>query len=480
MLLATASLFEPVARHATRDPLLVPPATTCAAVVERMTELRAPCAYVVDGAGQLVGIVTTGDVARRVTFQTPAEAEVRRVMTCPVQTLRADEPLYRALARLRRGGWRRMPVVDDADRVIGTFAIDGALWDPLAPLEPFVGEDSVAGLARIKAAQAEVAAALLAGAHSVPELQALFSGINLDLHRRVVALALEAMAQDGWGTAPVPFCVVVMGSIGRGESLLNPDQDNGLLLADHATSDRVVVERFFVELARRMTTALAQAGFPLCKGNVMATNAVWRLPLSAWKRQIETWIAQRSADAILNADICFDFRAATGPEELAEAVRTHITAVLADRRFFLRDMCVALMEHKVGLGHFGRLASEHAGDRQHLDLKLRGTLPLVAAVRLLALREGMTETSTLQRLAGLRARGVLGAGEHEALGDAYRNLTYLQLRQQLADSAAGRPVSHLVSSAGWSRARRHRVADDLRTIDTLLRRVREDLTGQVL
>jgi CBS domain-containing protein len=480
MLLATASLFEPVARHATRDPLLVSPATACAAVVERMTALRAPCAYVVDGAGQLVGIVTAGDVTRRVAFREPAEAEIRRVMTCPVQVLRADEPLYRALARLRRQGWRRMPVVDDGDRVIGTFAVDGALWDALAPLDALVGEDSVAGLARIKAAQAEVAAALLAGPHSVPELQALFSGINLDVHRRVVALALEAMAQDGWGAAPVPFCVVVMGSIGRGESLLDPDQDNGLLLADHAASDRVVVERFFVELAGRMTTALAQAGFALCRGNVMATNPVWRRPLSAWKRQIETWIAQRSGDAILNADICFDFRAATGPEALAEAVRTHITAVLADRRYFLRDMCVALMEHKVGLGHFGRLASEPAGGRHHLDLKLRGTLPLVAAVRLLALREGMTEASTLQRLAGLRARGVLGADEHEALGDAYRDLTYLQLRQQLADSAAGRPVGHLVSAAGWSRARRHRVADDLRAIDALLRRVREDFTGQVL
>lgn len=480
MLLATASLFESVARHATRDPLLVAPTTACAAVVARMTELGAPCAYVVDGAGQLIGIVTTGDVTRRVAFQAPADAEIRRVMTCPVQTLRVDEPLYRALARMRRQGWRRMPVVDDAERVLGTFAVDGALWDPLAPLDAFVGEDSVAGLARVKAAQAEVAAALLAGPRSVPELQALFSGINLDLHRRVVALALEAMAQDGWGAAPVPFCVVVMGSIGRGESLLEPDQDNGLLLADHAATDRVIVERFFVELARRMTTALAQVGFPLCHGNVMATNPVWRLPLSAWKRQIETWIAQRSGQAILNADICFDFRAATGPEELADAVRTHITAALADRRFFLHDMCAALMEHKVGLGPFGRLASEPAADRHHLDLKLRGTLPLVAAVRLLALREGLTEASTLQRLAGLRARGVLGADEHEALGDAYCNLTYLQLRQQLADSAAGRPVSHLVSTAGWSRARRHRVADDLRAIDSLLRRVRADFTGQVL
>jgi signal-transduction protein with cAMP-binding, CBS, and nucleotidyltransferase domain len=335
-------------------------------------------------------------------------------------------------------------------------------------------------MAQVKAAQAEVATALLEGTHSVAEIQALFSSINLDIHRRVVALALEAMAQDGWGAAPVPFCVIVMGSIGRSESLLGPDQDNGFILDDHPASDRVVVERFFVELAERMTAALAQVGFALCRGNVMATNPVWRKPLSAWKRQIESWIVQRSGETVLNADICFDFRAATGPEALAQALRTHTLAALADRRFFLRDMCSALMDHKVGLGHFGRLASEPEGDRQHLNLKLRGTMPLVGAVRLLALREGMTETSTLERITTLHARGVLSTDEHEALGDAYRNLTYLLLRQQLADRSNGRPVGHLVSSGGWSRTRRHRLASDLRAIDSLQRRVREDFTGQVL
>jgi signal-transduction protein with cAMP-binding, CBS, and nucleotidyltransferase domain len=313
----------------------------------------------------------------------------------------------------------------------------------------------------------------------MPDIQALFSQVNLDIHRGAVALALEAMAADGWGKAPARFSVIVMGSIGRGESLLAPDQDNGFIVEDHAEGERVVVERFFAELAGRMTAALARVGFPLCRGNVMATNPIWRMPLAGWKRQIESWIAQRSAEAILQADICFDFCAATEPA-LAQALRAHTLASLARGQPFLRDMCLALMDHRVALGLFGGLAAEPAGDRQRTNLKLRGLMPLVAAVRLLALREGLPDTSTLARIAALAGRGVLSGDERDELADAYRDLSYLILRQQLADLAARRPAGNLVSTAGWSRERRQRLAASLRAVEELQRRVREDFTGRVL
>ena len=57
-------------------------------------------------------------------------------------------------------------------------------------------------------------------------------------------------------------------------------------------------------------------------------------------------------------------------------------------------------EHGVALGFFRRFITERK-DKEHkgkINLKHTGTLPLVESVRLLALREGVEELSTLGRL----------------------------------------------------------------------------------
>jgi signal-transduction protein with cAMP-binding, CBS, and nucleotidyltransferase domain len=480
MYVATAIFFEPVGRHLDRESLLLPADASCQAAVHRLAQTGAPCAMVVDGERRPLGIVTAGDVARRVTFQARPDDPVRRAMTAPVVSVRDDEPVYRALARMRRHGWRHLPVVAGDGRFLGTFSVAAAFEAPLELIGRLVGDDSVAGLARVKAGQAELARTLLAGAQAVTEIQALFSDINLDLHREVVELMLESMAEHGWGRPPVAFSVIVMGSIGRSESLLAPDQDNGFILDDHPEGERAIVEPFFAELAARVNAALAQVGFPLCRGNVMAQNPTWRKTRAAWRRQVEGWLGQRSPQAILDADICFDFRAATAPAGFAEELREHTLRLVAQSRPFLRDMCTALMDHRVALGLFGGLDTEPAADGHRANLKLRGMLPLVGAVRLYALRERVAETSTVARLDALHARGVLSDDERDALADAYRTLTGAILEQQIADLAAGRAAGNLVSTADWSRPRQRRLTEGLQAIEQLQRRLREDFTGRIL
>lgn len=476
--------FDPVRRHRVAEALVVHADTPCGAVVERMAARRAGHALVVDGDRRPIGIVTEREVTRRIAFKLEREAPVQQAMISPVHTVRDDEPLYRAVARARRLGLRRLPVVDREGRVAGTLDVEGALDGGLARRAELIDrigrESSAADLAQAKAGQADLADALFEEGLPATEVQALLSGINLDIHRRLTAFIVEAMAQDGWGDPPVPFGVIVMGSGGRGESFLAPDQDNGFILADYPDAEHAWIDRFYTELAERLTAALAQVGFPLCRGHVMATNPVWRKTLSQWQRQIELWVMRGSDRAILNADICFDFRSAAGPAALAETLRERLLGLVAQRRSFLRDMCLALVNQKVALGFFGRFETEEAGDGRRINLKLRGTIPLVGAVRLLALREGVAATATRDRLAALQERGVLREQEHATCDAAYANLSELLLRQQLADVRAGRAPGNRVSTTGLSRARRQRLTESLRAVEALQQRVREDFTSQIL
>ena len=105
---------------------------------------------------------------------------------------------------------------------------------------------------------------------------------------------------------------------------------------------------------------------------------------------------------------------------------------------FIRDLFAIEADHAAALGWFGQLRSER--DRQDrpgmINLKLRGSLPLVEAARLLSLKAGVPDTSTLARLDGILARGALHPEDHDNLKEAFTFISWLLLRQQIEDSAA--------------------------------------------
>jgi signal-transduction protein with cAMP-binding, CBS, and nucleotidyltransferase domain len=132
----------------------------------------------------------------------------------------------------------------------------------------------------------------------------------------------------------------------------------------------------------------------------------------------------------------------------------------------------------VALGLLGGL--KVGADTRHpgrVDLKLRGTMPLVAAVRLYALRAGVAATGTLDRLAALTGSRTIGADDAEELRQAFAHVTFVLLRQQLADFHAGHDVGNFVDPDTLSRLERERLIDALRAIERLRKRARAEFTG---
>lgn len=449
-----------------------------------MRQAGATSAVVTDGDGRLAGIITEQDVCRRMAYRAEADTPVDRVMSTPVETIEAGDYLYRAIARMRRRSLRHMPVVDANGAVLGNLELHHALaaasTATMDLIDRLTREDDLEGLSLVKAAQVEVADTLLLEGLPAPEVQALLSRVNLDLYHRIVRLSLDDMAAEGWGPPPVPFAVIVMGSGGRGESFLFPDQDNGFVLADYPDQEHGRVDRFYVELARRMTLGLDAVGIALCKGNVMATNSVWRKSLSQWRTQIELWMRRRKDDTALLADIFFDFQTATGEPSLAHDLREFVTPLVKGNQGFLRSLYEIEAEHKVALGIFGRLAPTRTDPDDGaalINLKLQGTLPLVEGVRLLALREGIAAPSTLVRIASLHEAGILSTDEQDYLRGAFHHIAFLLLREQIAAFKAGRPVGNEVAPATLTQRERDILVDALKAIRNLRVKVRAEFGG---
>jgi signal-transduction protein with cAMP-binding, CBS, and nucleotidyltransferase domain len=447
---------------------------TLAEALDAMGAARASAVLAVDGAGRPVGILTEQDIARRVAFRLPPDAPLAAAMTAPVIGCPAGQGLWRAVALLRAHGLRHLPLLDAEGRCIGLLhrpeALEAASGALLAHLDALAGDD-----AAVKRAQAGLATALLADGLPATEVVALVSGINADLHRRILDRALAAEATP----PPVPFTLLLMGSLGRGESLLRPDQDNGFILDDYDDAEHDRIDAWFRRVAERFCLGLAEAGFTLCTGGVMAMNPLWRKTRGQWRDQIAIWARKRTGAALLFTDIFLDLRAGWGAAAPAEALRAEAIALFAAQPAWGAMLAAQSARFGVGLTLWGGFADDEPGPGTRTDLKLHGLMPLVAAARLAALRAGVAATATPARLAGLAAKGVLSVGEAARLQAAFATLLDAVLRQQLADLAAGLRPGNLVDTGAMPPAARAALKDALKTVRSFAKSTQAELTGAV-
>ena len=452
-----------------------------------MIEAEANSALVADSDGRLSGIVTEQDVTRRIALATGGDEPIGDFMTAPVQSVREDDYLYTAIAAMRRYGWRHMPVVDADRRPLGMIRLKDALAvaaeQTVDLIERLTHEGTVEGLREVKAAQVEVAEALISDNVPAPEIQRLISEVNRDIHRRVLDGQIEEMREEGWGEPPVDFCLIIMGSGGRGENFLYPDQDNGFILDDYPDEEHGRVDGYFMELAERMTRDLDAVGLPLCKGYVMAVNPLWRKTRSQWREQIGIWIARKSFVAVRLSDIFFDFRGAYGDLRMARELRETVTEAMAkpEALAFLQEVQKESGEFSTALGWFNRFITvkddpEHKGE---LNLKHTGTLPLVENMRLLSLRHGISETATLGRISALHEAGHMDSDMADYLTGAYKHITALLLRAQIEEFRAGKKVDNYLDPKTLSKRERDILVDSFKAIDKFQGRVRGELTADV-
>jgi len=289
------------------------------------------------------------------------------------------------------------------------------------------------------------------------------------------------MSDEGLGEPPVEFSVIVMGSGGRGENFLYPDQDNGFILGDYPDGRHSEIDAWFINLSERMTRDLDRVGLPLCKGFVMASNPLWRKTLAQWKEQVLLWSRKRGVTALRLCDIFFDFRSVWGDRSIADELRNFVTRTAGGNKAFLRDMYEDDVEHMVALGWFGRLLTEQENEdfKGRINLKHTGTLPLVEALRLLAFREGIDSISTLQRIDSLLDKGVLNSDEHDYLAGAFKHISHLLLRQQIADFKAYKKVSNFVHPDTLTERERDMLVDSFKAIRALRNKIKNEFTGDV-
>jgi CBS domain-containing protein len=95
----------------------------------RMNTRNVGSLVVIDEQKSPVGIVTDRDLAIRVVAKglDPNTTTLESVMSVLPDSVSEDASIESAIAAMRRGPYRRLPVVDDQNRLIGLISLDDIL-----------------------------------------------------------------------------------------------------------------------------------------------------------------------------------------------------------------------------------------------------------------------------------------------------------------------------------------------------------------
>ena len=425
---------------------------------------------VVDGDDQL-GIVTHADIARELAEHGEKTACRRVLDACsrPLETMPRGVRLYRAVARMARRKRRHIGVTDESGSLVGMISLKTILRDrSIATVTLGDRIETASNPHELAAALSHLprtAGGLFDDRLDGREVAGVVSMEGRGVTRRAAELAEARMLSEGLGPNPAPFCLLVLGSAGRGESMLAPDQDNALIIDNGYSGDLDDPEDWFSVFGRHLNTILDEAGIPFCKGGVMARERYWRRTQGEWEVQVDAWIASPKPEHILNVDIFFDMAPVHGRVQLAGLVGRHALSAAAATPSFARAMGQNAIQHEPPLGLLGRIRTNPEG---RVDLKGGGLLPIVSAARAMALRHRVSAKATQDRLKSAFAAAGGSPTDLEGLLTAHEFLVRNILKQQIEDVSAGRAkLDNSVRLSDLDRIRRRALADALKRVSIL-------------
>ncbi|MGF1660610.1 MAG: DUF294 nucleotidyltransferase-like domain-containing protein [Rubrimonas sp.] len=448
----------------TAKPITVPPTMTVrdAACIIRDRDIS--CLPVTDG-DRLLGILTTGDLADRVTAEgLGPDTPVGQVMTPDPMSVRESGLGFDALLAMTERGISHLPVVEDG-KLTGILTSTNLVRRQAVAAVFLVGDiakrETYEGFAEVVARIPTLLAQMVGSGAGAYDIGRIVTSVSDALTRRLLALGEARL-----GPPPVPYLWAACGSQGRREQTGVSDQDNCLILSDDYSDAEHGA--YFTELAKYVSDGLDAAGYFYCPGDMMATNPRWRQPVRVWREYFRRWIAQPDEEAQMLASVMFDLRDIAGEVSLFEGMQEETLASARKNSIFRAHMVRNSLKHTPPLGLFRGFALIRSGEhKDRIDLKHNGVVPIVDLGRLYALMGGFATASTRERLEAAReAKVVSGSGAADLL-DAYDLIADMRLAHQARMIREGRKPDNFMSPATLSELERNHLKDAFLVVKTM-------------
>ncbi|EJO91805.1 putative nucleotidyltransferase substrate binding domain-containing protein [Ectopseudomonas hydrolytica] len=438
---AQYSLDTRLGELAMRQPIGCAPQTPLREAVRLMHEQHVGSIVVVDPDNRPLGIFTLRDLRRVVADGADLAQPISNLMTPRPFHLPPDASAFDAAIAMTERHIAHVCLVDH-EKLCGViserdlFSLQRVDLVHLARTIRHAGK--VETLAGLRSDIRLLVDRMLAHGASSTQITHIVTLLNDHTVSRVIELTIEEMGDPG-----VSFTWLCFGSEGRREQTLHTDQDNGILFEAADAAEAAAIRGRLLPLAAEINQRLAQCGFTLCKGNIMASNPELCLSRQEWSRRFAGFVLEATPENLLGSTIYFDLRAIWGPDEGCEQLREELLGRIGNNSLFQHMMAENALRHRPPVGRFRDFVVARSGaDKDTLDLKVQGLTPFVDGARLLALANHISAVGTLERLRALVAKGVIEAQDGAAYEEAYHFIQQTRMQQHQLQARDEQPYSN--------------------------------------
>ena len=428
--LAEQSLETRVGDLALKKPLTIGPNQSLREALTLIHEKNVGSILVVENQHTILGILTRYDVLARVTLSNlDLSTPISKVMSPDVKTLTVDDSAEEAGLLMSRFHIRHLPILDQG-KLVGIiserdlFSLQRLSLNNIS--SAIRRTDELDQLKKCAEDIRQFARNLLGQGIQARQLTTLISHLNDVLSARLIEIYAAKhqlnMNQFAW---------IALGSEGRSEQTIATDQDNALVFSDTEPESQRAIYLCF---ANEVNLALDACGYPLCKGNIMASNPKLCLSQREWLIRFARWIEQGNPQDLLNASIFFDFRALAGNSDLLIPLQDYVRTKAAATPRFVKLLADNSLNASVPLNWFGAIEATEIDGQKTINLKLQGTAIIVDVARIYSLAHGIEVTNTRERLAAVGRALNIPESESAAWITAFEFLQTQRLAVQIGEA----------------------------------------------
>jgi CBS domain-containing protein len=445
---------------------------------QRMSELEIGSVLIHDQSGELVGIVTDKDLRKKVVATgLDCNVPVATVMSSPVRRIPYHTLWFDALLHMMKERVYHLAVERD-DEIVGVVSVrDFMLQAGASPLYLFreiEGQRTIEGLYSLSEKIPRVVRSLVEEGARSSNITRIISVLNDQIVHRLLTMLDAEM-----GPAVQPFCWITFGSEGRKEQTFKTDQDNAIIYKTPPDDPESIKEArlYFRRFGNEVIRHLEACGYPLCPGKMMASNPKWRKPYRTWREYFDRWINTPEPEEVLRATIFFDFRPVYGELQFGADLRDHLTQRARSEGIFLLHLARDFLSGKTPLTLFKGFQVEKEGKYKNcLDLKKQGLTPFVNFARLMALRHGIAETNTQERIEAVAKGDLIPRGLYLETRDAYEFQMQLRLVHQLRLIEVNKPANNFVDPSELSDVEKQTLKESLSVINRIQSYVKSEFS----
>nr|WP_297782485.1 DUF294 nucleotidyltransferase-like domain-containing protein [uncultured Allomuricauda sp.] len=415
-------------------------------IANKMTQHNVSC-ILVEKDNLPVGIITDKDLRKKVaTGLFPISGAAKTIMSSPIITYPKELTLAQSQMAMMKSNISHLVLTEDGTtdtRAVGILSKHDIMVA--------VGNNPAVLLRAIK--RAADAKRLRGIRHGIMNLlqgyldqniplglvSKIISELNDASTKQVIEIALTKMEEE----PPVKFTWLSMGSQGRGEQLLNTDQDNAIIFEDVPDEKLEETRGYFKKLGERISKMLNTIGFEYCPADMMASNRSWCQSLSEWKKVTSHWIHNPGPEEILLSSIFFDYNVVYGEKALADELSHSIFDQANHYPQFFTHLASGALQNPSPSGFFRDFLVEQDGEhKDFFDLKLRALMPIIDAARVLILSNSIKSiNNTAERYEKLAELEPNNKELYLACSYASKALLKFRTRQGLLHNDSGRYIA---------------------------------------